>query len=74
MSRRERGKNLHLQMAKTGLKQRAAHKIGEFLSIFLFMASLFLAFSTYRILLLKQFTDEPFEYGTGLLNALLLAK
>ena len=48
--------------------------IGEFLSIFLFMASLFLAFSTYRILLLKQFTDEPFEYGTGLLNALLLAK
>jgi hypothetical protein len=74
MSRRERWINLHSQMGKPRLKQKVAHKIGEFLSVFLFLAPWFLAFSTYRMLLLNRFSDEPFEYGTGLVNALILAK
>ena len=74
ISRRERGTNLSLQMGKTGLKQKVTHGVREFFSIFLFLALWFLAFSTYRMLLIKGFADEPFEYGTGLLNALILAK
>jgi hypothetical protein len=56
------------------MKQRLAHGVREFFTVFLFLAPWFLAFSTYRLLLLKRFADEPFEYGTGLLNALILSK
>jgi beta-phosphoglucomutase family hydrolase len=74
MSHRERGTNLYSQVGKIGVKQTVAHGLREFFLVFLFLAPLFLAFSTYRMLLLKQFADEPFEYGTGLVNALILAK
>jgi hypothetical protein len=56
------------------MKQRLAHGVREFFTVFLFLAPWFLAFSTYRILLLRRFAEEPFEYGTGLLNALILSK
>ena len=74
MSHRERAASLYSQMGKTCLKQRVTHGVREFFSVFLFLAPWFLAFSTYRMLLLKRFADEPFEYGTGLVNALILAK
>jgi hypothetical protein len=72
MSHRERGTNLVHSGGR--MKQRLAHGVREFFTVFLFLAPWFLAFSTYRILLLKRFADEPFEYGTGLLNALILSK
>jgi hypothetical protein len=56
------------------VKQRLAHGVRQFFTVFLFLAPWFLAFSTYRMLLLNRFVEEPFEYGTGLLNALLLSK
>jgi hypothetical protein len=56
------------------VKQRLAHELREFASIFLFIAPWFLAFSTYRMLLLRRFTEQPFEYGIALLNALILTK
>ena len=74
MSHREPGTNLNPQMEKAGLKQRAAHGVREFLAVFLFLAPWFLAFSTYRMLLLNRFAEEEFEYGTGLVNALILSK
>jgi hypothetical protein len=61
-------------MEKAALKQRAVHEVREFLVLFLFLAPWFLAFSTYRMLLLKRFGEGEFEYGTGLINALILAK
>jgi beta-phosphoglucomutase family hydrolase len=61
-------------MGKASLKQKAAHGLREFLSVFMFLAPWFLAFSTYRMLLLKRFGGGQFEYGTGLINALILSK
>lgn len=61
-------------MVRTGLKQKVAHGVREFLGVFLFLAPWFLAFSTHRMLLLRRFTEEGFEYGTGLVNALILSK
>jgi beta-phosphoglucomutase family hydrolase len=74
MSQRGGGTNPYSQVRKPSLKHRVAHGLKEFFSVFLFLAPFFLAFSTYRMLLLKRFTDEPFEYGTGLVNALILTK
>ena len=61
-------------MAESGLRRRLAHAVQEFLGIFLFLAPWFLAFSTYRILLLSRFEEQRFAYGTAILNALILSK
>jgi len=61
-------------MDKARLKQRIIHELGEYLTVFLFLAPLFGAFSTYRMLLLGQFRGGSFEYGTALINALILSK
>src|SRR5215471_7013160 len=61
-------------MDKADLKQRIIHELGEYLTVFLFLAPLFGAFSTYRMLLLGQFREGSFEYGTALINALILSK
>jgi hypothetical protein len=74
MSHGEHSKNPRLYIEKACLKRRAAHGVREFLAVFLFLAPWFLAFSTYRMLLLNRFVDEQFEYGTGLVNALILSK
>jgi hypothetical protein len=61
-------------MGELSLKQRIIHEIGEFLKVFLFIAPLFCAFATYRMLLLDQFGQKLFAYGTAFINALLLSK
>ena len=61
-------------MDEPTLKQRMIHELGEFLKIFLFLAPLFCAFSTYRMLLLDQFGEKYFAYGAALFNALVLSK
>ena len=61
-------------MDKGSLKQKIIHELGEYLTIFLFVAPLFLAFSTYSMLLLNHFRDKSFEYGTAFVNALVLSK
>ena len=62
------------RMGEAALKQRLAAGVREFFTVFLYLAPWFLAFSTYRMFLLKRFVEEPFEYGTGLLNALIWRK
>jgi beta-phosphoglucomutase family hydrolase len=56
------------------VKQRLAHGLRRFFTVFSFLAPWFLAFSTYRVLLLRRFAEQPFEYGAGILNALILSK
>lgn len=57
-----------------GLKEKVIHVLIEFLTIFSFLAPLFLAFATYRRLLLKEFPGGFFEYGAAIVNALVLSK
>jgi hypothetical protein len=59
---------------KAGLKQKVTHEFREMLVVFLFLAPFFLAFSTYRLILLNEFHVNYFEYGTALINALILSK
>src|SRR5215831_18819582 len=61
-------------MDKAGLKQKAIHELREYLTVLLFLAPLFVAFSTYRMLLQGRFREGSFEYGTALINALILSK
>src|SRR5262249_11203458 len=61
-------------MDKAGLKQKAIHELREYLTVLLFLAPLFGAFSTYRMLLQGRFREGSFEYGTALINALILSK
>jgi hypothetical protein len=61
-------------MSKTGLRRRLVHGVQKFFALFLFLAPWLLAFSTYRMLLLRRFAEDQFEYGTGLINALILSK
>jgi beta-phosphoglucomutase family hydrolase len=61
-------------MGDVRIKNRVAHEVRKFFSVFLFLAPWLLAFSTYRMLLLRRFSDEQFEYGAGLVNALILTK
>ena len=56
------------------MKQKVLHELGEFFRVFLYLAPWFCAFSTYRMLILSRFTDVSFDYGTALLNALVLSK
>src|SRR5215468_10220444 len=61
-------------MDKASLKQRVIHEFREYLTVLLFLAPLFGAFSTYRMLLQGRFREGSFEYGTALINALILSK
>src|SRR5215831_1034323 len=61
-------------MDKADLKQKAIHEFREYLTVLLFLAPLFVAFSTYRMLLQGRFREGSFEYGTALINALILSK
>jgi hypothetical protein len=61
-------------MDKARLKQKIVHEFGEYLQVFFFLAPLFVAFSTYRMLVLGRFEDTLFTYGTAIFNALVMAK
>jgi hypothetical protein len=56
-----------------GLKQKITHQLEELAKIFLYLAFCFCAVATYRMLL-NQFHLSYFDYGTALINALVIAK
>jgi hypothetical protein len=64
----------HHGKGERNLKQRIIHESREFLKVFLFVAPFFCAFATYRMLLLDQFEEKYFAYGTAFVNALVLSK
>src|SRR3974390_1571649 len=59
---------------KAGLKQKAARQVEALVKIFVYLAFSFCAVVTYRLLLLHEFHTSYFDYGTALLNALIVAK
>jgi len=56
------------------VKQEAIHEFKKMLAIFLYLAFFFCAITTYRMLLLKDFTSLRFDYGFALINAFVFAK
>ena len=59
---------------KKEFKRKLGHELKEFLSVFLFLALFFSAFTTYRMLLLDEFHLRYFNYGSALVSALVLSK
>jgi hypothetical protein len=59
---------------KTGLKQKVVHEFEDLAVIFLYLAFFFCALATYSMLLLNKFQISYFNYGTALINALVIAK
>jgi hypothetical protein len=57
-----------------GLKQKAVHEFQEFAGISLYLAFFFCALATYSSVLLDKFNVSYFNYGSALLNALVIAK
>lgn len=60
--------------SKADLKQKAVHEFRQFVAISLYLAFFFCAVTTYRMLLLNDFHDAYFNYISGLINALVIAK
>lgn len=56
------------------LKQKAIHEGEEFLGISLYLAFFFCAVVTYSAVLLDKFQLSYFNYGSALINALVIAK
>jgi hypothetical protein len=56
------------------LKQKAIHEGQEFLGISLYLAFFFCAVVTYSMVLLGKFHVSYFNYGSALINALVIAK
>lgn len=55
-------------------KQRIAHEMKEFLTVFVLLAPFFLSFSTFRMYVTSGFGNAYFTYATAVVNALVLAK
>jgi hypothetical protein len=55
-------------------RDKLEKELKEFLSVFLGVAPFFLAFVTYHMWLSGDSSHEEYEYGTALLNALVLSK
>jgi hypothetical protein len=59
---------------RSGLKEKLVHELKEMLAIFLYLALFFCAFTTYRMLVMKEMGLSYFHYGFALIKALVLAK
>jgi hypothetical protein len=59
---------------RAGLKEKLLHEVKELLGIFLYLAVFFCAFTTYRLLVMKEMGLSYFHYGFALIKALVLAK
>jgi Na+-driven multidrug efflux pump len=59
---------------KARLKSKLQHELREYLTVLVFVAPLLFAFSAYRVLLLGQAREKSFEFGSALINGLVLSK
>lgn len=59
---------------KTGLRARLVSETKTFLLLFVYLAALFGAFTTYRLLLSAEYRIAYFRYGYALVEAMVLAK
>jgi hypothetical protein len=58
----------------TRVKQEIARQLAELAKISLYLAFFFCALTTYKMLLLNEFHAAYFDYGTALINALVVGK
>jgi hypothetical protein len=61
-------------ITKNRVQQKLAHEVREFFIVFLFLAPFLTSFTFYRMYLLHEQADYSFEFGTELVNALILSK
>jgi len=61
-------------LKKHNLKQKVVHELIELVWVFVYLGIFFWMLTTYRMMLLGQFQEKYFEYGTALINALVFAK
>lgn len=59
---------------KPTTKEKVEHELRELMIIFLYLAFFFCALVTYSMLLLDKYDIPFYNYGTALLNALIIAK
>jgi hypothetical protein len=59
---------------RAGLKKKVIHEFVELAAISLYLAFVFCAVATYRMLLLDEYHVSYFNYGAALINALVVAK
>ena len=59
---------------KPTTKEKVEHELRELTIIFLYLAFFFCALVTYSMLLLDKYDIPFYNYGTALLNALIIAK
>jgi len=59
---------------KPTTKEKVKHEFVELTIIFLYLAFFFCALATYSMLLLDKYNISFYNYGTALLNALIIAK
>ena len=57
-----------------GLKKKIIHEMGELLWVLSYLILFFLAFATYKMLILHQFRDAYYTYGTALIQSFVLSK
>jgi hypothetical protein len=63
-----------MEKHKAGWKKTVRHELGEYLWILSYMALFFCVFATYKMMLTHHFHSAAYEYGTALLNAIVLSK
>jgi hypothetical protein len=59
---------------KSGLKQKVVHELIDYWITFLYLAFFFGAFAWYRRLILADYGISYLDYGTALIESLILAK
>lgn len=59
---------------KTELKNKIIHELGVFLFYALFLMFFFCSLSTYRRLILEEYTISYLHYGYGVVEALIISK
>src|ERR1700751_2789039 len=59
---------------RLGLKEKVTSEVKKLLVVFVYLALFFCAFTTYRLLVMKEMGLSYFHYGFALAKALVLAK
>jgi len=59
---------------RSGLKEKMTREVKELLAVFVYLAVFFCAFTTYRLLVMKEMGLSYFHYGFALAKALVSAK
>jgi hypothetical protein len=65
---------MHAENSEKTVQEKVAHEFEELAILTLYLAFFFCSLSTYSMLLLGKFNISYFNYGSALINALVVAK